>query len=181
MRDFIQILEASQQVEKLEYKKPKYSVDQLSPSLSESNVDVHLNSLTKNYFKKFQETGSMFAYAGGFLHNIWWANLQKTKTNNLPFDASLDFINKHFDNFVAFKEKILEEVLKIQGSGWVYLAKDGSIKTIKNHQVKKDIILLIDVWEHAMTDYDFDRKKYIANIWKIINWTEINKRLEKNV
>ena len=60
--------------------------------------------------------------------------------------------------------------MKIQGSGWVYLATDGSIKTIKNHQVRDDILLLIDWWEHAwILDYGTDKKKYLNEQWKIIN------------
>ena len=66
----------------------------------------------------------------------------------------------------------------IQGSGWVYLAKNGEIKTIKNHQIKNDIILLIDWWEHAWAlDYQSDKKKYLENQWKIINWNVISARV----
>jgi superoxide dismutase len=65
--------------------------------------------------------------------------------------------------------------MAIQGSGWVYLAKDGKIKTIKNHEIKKDIVLLIDWWEHSWAlDYQSDKKKYLENQWKIINWDHIN-------
>ena len=65
----------------------------------------------------------------------------------------------------------------IQGSGWVYLSKSGKIKTIVNHEVKKDIVLLIDWWEHAWAlDYQSDKKKYLENQWKIINWNHINEQ-----
>ena len=66
----------------------------------------------------------------------------------------------------------------IQGSGWVYLAKNGEIKTIVNHEIKQDIVLLIDWWEHAWAlDYQVDKKKYLENQWKIIDWTKINTKL----
>ena len=67
--------------------------------------------------------------------------------------------------------------MKIQGSGWIYLAYDGKLKTIPNHQVRDDILLLIDWWEHAfLLDYGTDKKKYLENTWKIINWNVINTR-----
>jgi Fe-Mn family superoxide dismutase len=66
----------------------------------------------------------------------------------------------------------------IQGSGWVYLSKNGQIKTITNHAIKHDIILLIDWWEHSWAlDYQADKQKYLNNIWRIINWSVINDRL----
>ena len=39
-------------------------------------------------------------------------------------------------------------------------------------------LLGIDVWEHAYyLKYDADRTKYIKNIFKIINWDEVNRRI----
>ncbi len=50
--------------------------------------------------------------------------------------------------------------MKLEGSGWVYLAYDGKIKTIKNHEVRNDILLLVDRWEHAwILDYGSDKKR----------------------
>jgi Fe-Mn family superoxide dismutase len=66
----------------------------------------------------------------------------------------------------------------IQGSGWVYLAQDGKIKTITNHAIKNDIVLLIDWWEHSFQfDYGSDKAKYLNNQWKIIDWDYVNTRL----
>jgi Fe-Mn family superoxide dismutase len=90
----------------------------------------------------------------------------------------LNFINKHFKTFDNFKDKVQKSAMGIQGSGWVYLARDGSIKTIQNHQIKMDIILLIDWWEHAWAlDYQADKKAYLRNIYKIINWNLISSRI----
>ena len=70
--------------------------------------------------------------------------------------------------------------MKVQGSGWVYLSTDGNIKTIKNHEVKSDILFLVDWWEHSFVlDYGSDKKAYLRNIWKIINWNVISTRLGK--
>ena len=84
----------------------------------------------------------------------------------------------HYASYDDFKEKFEKVAMGIQGSGWVYLARNGDIKTIKNHQIKSDIVLLIDWWEHAWAlDYQHDKKRYLTNQWKIINWDIINARL----
>ena len=68
--------------------------------------------------------------------------------------------------------------MSIQGSGWVYMDLNGGIKTIENHEIRKDIAMLIDWWEHAWAlDYQSDKKKYLENTWKIINWEVVNERL----
>jgi Fe-Mn family superoxide dismutase len=68
--------------------------------------------------------------------------------------------------------------MKLQGSNWIYLSRSGQIKTIKNHAKRTDIALLIDWWEHAwVTDYGSDKKRYLKNIWRIINWEYVNRRI----
>ena len=68
--------------------------------------------------------------------------------------------------------------MKIQGSGWLYLAKNGQLKSIKNHQKRTDIVLIIDMWEHSyQQDYGSDKSRYLDNIWRIIDWDAVNRRL----
>ena len=58
------------------------------------------------------------------------------------------------------------------------MARNGDLKTIKNHQIKNDIALLIDWWEHSFVlDYGADKKRYLDKIWKIINWDRVNVRI----
>ena len=90
------------------------------------------------------------------------------------------FINKQFGDYDNMKTEFETEFMKLEGSGWIYLATDGSIKTIKNHQVRNDILLLVDRWEHAwILDYGADKKTYLKEQWKIINWNVINTRWAK--
>jgi superoxide dismutase, Fe-Mn family len=68
--------------------------------------------------------------------------------------------------------------MAIQGSGWSYLSTSGTIKTIPNHQVRTDIALLLDMWEHAWSlQYKWDKEAYIDSFWKIVNWDVVNERL----
>ena len=87
------------------------------------------------------------------------------------------FIAKHFGTYEVFQKEVEFKAMAIEGSGWVYLATDGKIKTIEEHEVRDDILLLIDWWEHAfILDYGSDKKKYLRETWKIINWNVISTR-----
>ena len=154
-----------------------YGMDELSPAISKDTLEYHFNNLAKTYAKRYNagEGDATFNEAGVFLHNILFKQYQEPSGSNKPTGKVLELIDKHYGTFDKFKEAFAKVAMSIQGSGWVYLAKDGSIKTIKNHEIKKDIVLLIDWWEHAWAlDYQHDKKKYLVNQWKIINWEKIN-------
>jgi len=162
---------------KLEIEDLPYSKTSLDPAISEATINYHYGKLAKTYAERYNnnEGDAAFNEAGVFLHNILFQQYQAPKNTNKPIGQSLELIESHYKTFEAFKENFAKEAMSIQGSGWVYLAKDGKIKTIKNHEIKKDIVLLIDWWEHAWAlDYQHDKKKYLENQWKIINWEHIN-------
>ena len=157
-----------------------YARDDLEPSISEDTINYHYGKLYKAYVTRFNngEGDADFNEAGAFLHDILFTQYQKPVSSNIPDGSAGEFITKHFKTCDHFKEKFFKEAMGIQGSGWVYLARDGSIKTIKNHEIKMDIILLIDWWEHAWAlDYQADKKGYLNNQWKIINWNLIGSRV----
>lgn len=158
-----------------------YDKKDLAPVMSEETIDYHRNNLAAGYVKRFNKNkgDSNFNEAGAFLHNIFFPQLQPPSDNNKPHGKCLDLINSNFKSFKLFKEEFLRKAMSVQGSGWVYLSKSGDIKLIKNHEVRKDIVLLIDWWEHAWAlDYQHDKKSYLKNIWKIINWNYVNGRIE---
>lgn len=161
----------------LEQIKLPYAKGDLDPVMSEDTINYHYGKLYKTYVERFNsgEGAPDFNEAGAFLHSIYFAQFQPPKSTNKPTGAIEQFINDHFTDFDSFKAEVEKEAMGIQGSGWVYLAKNGSVKTIKNHSTKSDILLLIDWWEHAWAlDYQADKKQYLENTWKIINWETIN-------
>ncbi len=164
---------------KLEIYPLPYETNELAPAVSEDTINYHYGKLAKTYAERYNnnEGDAGFNEAGVFLHNILFQQYQAPKSSNRPTGGIEDFIIDHFTTFDLFKEEFAKVAMSVQGSGWVYLAKDGTIKTIKNHEVKKDIVLLIDWWEHAWAlDYQHDKKKYLENQWKIINWNHVNVR-----
>ena len=103
--------------------------------------------------------------------------MQPPKGANRPKGAVLELIESNFKTYEDFKIAFKEAAMKIQGSGWVYLSTSGTIKTIRNHAVRTDICVLVDWWEHAFSDYQWDKEKYLDNIWKIINWKVCSERI----
>lgn len=171
--------------EKLSRVKLNYSMYDLEPVISQDTMNYHYGKLYKTYVDRFnnKEGDVDFNEAGAFLHQLYFEQFSEPKAGNKPFDESAEFLDKHFPGtgFDELKEVFEQEAMKIQGSGWVYWAKNGQIKTIKNHAKRSDIILLIDWWEHAWAlDYQADKSKYLENIWKIIDWSVINRRLSNN-
>lgn len=161
----------------LELKPLPYKKDELDPAISEDTINYHFGKLAKAYVTRFNdgEGDADFNEAGAFLHNILFAQYQAPTNSNDPDGSIGEFITKHFKTFDKFKEEFAKTAMAIQGSGWVYLARDGKIKTIVNHEIKQDIVLLVDWWEHAWAlDYQSDKKKYLENQWKIINWNAIS-------
>jgi len=180
IRQHIQILEATTRPAKLETTPLPYGEDDLAPVLSKESIEYHYGHLAKGYARRYNagEGNADFNRAGSFLHNKFFPQLRPPRGANLPRGAVLALIEEKFKDFDTFKEEFKTAAMKIQGSGWVYLSTTGEIKTIPNHQVRTDICVLVDWWEHVWcTDYKWDKEKYLNNIWKIIDWDVCNERL----
>ncbi len=168
----------------IELEQLNYSYTDLNPSLSKDAMELHHGTLAKGYVDRYNkgEGDKDFNFAGAFLHNIYFTQFKEPQDNNTPNGPVLNLIKRKYGWWKDFKEQFKEEALKIQGSGWIYLSFSGEIKTIVNHEVRDDILILIDWWEHAWTlDYKTNKKEYLENQWKIMNWSHINTRWGKNL
>jgi Fe-Mn family superoxide dismutase len=183
MYDIIERLEESKK-SKLELLKLPYSVTDLSPVLSKKTVEFHYDTLANGYVKRYNsnEGDPAFNKAGAFLHNIYFAQFKKPQDDNIPNGPVLNLIKRKYGYWRDFKEEFKTQAMKIQGSGWIYLTYGGDIKTIVNHEIRDDILMIVDWWEHAFQfDYGSDKKSYLENTWKIMNWVKINTRWGKNL
>lgn len=179
LRASINLVEAASKP-KLEQSPLPYSRDSLVPVLSLATVNYHYGKLYKGYVERYNkgEGDSDFNEAGAFLHKIYFNQLQKPSRDNKPHGTSLALINRRYGAFDVFKEEFEKKAMSVQGSGWVYMSRGGEIKTIRNHAKRSDIALLIDWWEHAFAlDYTSNKKKYLEQMWRIINWEYVNRRI----
>jgi Fe-Mn family superoxide dismutase len=178
LKRFIDLTESTRK--KLVLEPLPYSRTELEPVMSKETIDYHYGKLAKGYVDRYNrnEGDDHFNQAGAFLHNIFFSQLKAPVGGNRPTGASLEFVNKKFGGFDDMKTEFETSAMAVQGSGWVYLSRNGKIKTIVNHEIRSDIILLIDWWEHSYNlQYREDKKSYLKNIWRAIDWSVINDRI----
>lgn len=177
MRELITLLEDTK---KLELAPLPYARDALSPVMSKATLDYHYGELTRGYVDRFNsgEGDADFNEAGAYLHTIYWGQFKPPASGaNRPIGPAAELIDRHFGDYQKFREEFKTTAMAIQGSGWAYLSKSGQIKTIKNHAIRQDALLVVDMWEHSWAlDYQADKGKYIDNIWRCMDWDRVNHR-----
>ena len=165
----------------LELNKLPYKRTALEPVMSKATIDYHYGELAGGYVKRFNKNQGdpEFNKHGAYLNNIFFPQLKPPKPNNKPFGPSEKLINDKWGSFKEFQSNFEKQAMKIQGSGWIYMSVKGTVIDFPNHSLMPDdIALLVDWWEHAWAlDYQANKKKYLENIWQIINWDVVNQKL----
>jgi len=127
---------------------------------------------------------------GYYNHSLFWSMLRPPTTlKNEPNGLIKKVIDSNFNGYENFQKLILETAKKRFGSGWVWLViskRTGKIMITETPYQDNpkmyydvDIILGIDVWEHAYyLKYNAERENYVKNIFKVINWDYCNKVLQ---
>jgi Fe-Mn family superoxide dismutase len=109
------------------------------------------------------------------------------KAGGEPSGALGSAIASAFGDFAKFKEQFAAAGVGRFGSGWAWLIRDGgklSITSTPNQDNplmdgKKagDVLLGVDVWEHAYyLKYQNRRPDYLNAWWNVVNWREVEKR-----
>jgi len=130
-----------------------------------------------------------FNIGGHLLHSLFWANLAPAgKGGGTPSGVLGDAIDREFGSFERLKKEFTLAATSVEGSGWAALTfckqtNRPIIMQIEKHNVNiyptYAILLDLDVWEHAYyLDYKNLRPKFVEAFWNIVNWDEVNKRLE---
>ena len=132
--------------------------------------------------------GGIFNNAGQILnHNLYFLQFRAPKADNKPVGRIAELIDAQFGSFEAFQKEFAAKGAGLFGSGWVWLSADAEGKLVITQEgnagnpVTKGLkpLLTFDVWEHAYyIDYRNARPVYIAGLWQIINWDEVNARLK---
>ena len=126
---------------------------------------------------------------GGYLnHSLYFYNLTNKK-KNIPIEL-LNLINKYFGSFSLFKEEFIDMAMEVKGSGYTFLVMDKNNKLRIINTSNQDTpyyygfipIITIDVWEHAYyLKYTYLRKKYLENIFDIIDFDKVYKLYLDNI
>jgi Fe-Mn family superoxide dismutase len=130
-----------------------------------------------------------FQAGGHILHTLFWKNLAPPgKAGGKPGGILEDTLEKEFGSFERFRKEFTAAAVSTEGSGWAALARCGMTGRLLIMQIEKHnvnvfphirIIMVLDVWEHAYyLDYKNERPKFVDAFWNIVNWDEVNQRLE---
>lgn len=132
--------------------------------------------------------------AGGYYNHGFFFEGIKAKSEGQPKDTLASVITKDFGSFENFKSQFTDVAEKQFGSGWAWLILDrtGKLQVVgtpnqdnplmPRQPVPGKPLLNLDVWEHAYyLDYQYKRKRYIENFFKIINWKKVSERYEEAI
>ena len=124
---------------------------------------------------------------GHWNHALFWT-LMGPGAGGEPTGALADAINASFGDFATFKTQFQAAGVGRFGSGWAWLLKEGDKLVISSSPNQDnpimdgkrpgDILLGLDVWEHAYyLKYQNRRPDYIGAWWNVVNWSAVAARL----
>ena len=189
----------------LELKKLEYNYDALEPIINKETVSFHhdkhhqaycdnTNNLIKNTSLEDKSLEYILTHldevdesirtklknnaGGSYNHDLYWNIMNPVNKKEIHGELS-EAINNNFGSFEEFKERFVEEGLKVFGSGWVWLVKENdNLKIITTSNQDSPITLGFkiifgnDVWEHAYyLNYQNKRKEYLEKWFDLVNWT----------
>lgn len=154
------------------------------PNLRNLSIEAmlrNLNAVPENIRQKVRNN------AGGHLnHTIFW-QIMSPKGGGQPTGAIAQAINQTFGSFENFRKQFNQAGSDRFGSGWVWLVRNpqGQLQIVSTPNQDNPIsegsypIMGNDVWEHAYyLRYQNRRADYLNNWWNVVNWSEINRRLQ---
>jgi Fe-Mn family superoxide dismutase len=154
------------------------------PALHDRPLDdllADLNTVPENIRTAVRNNGG-----GHWNHSLFWT-LMAPAAGGEPSGALAKAIGDAFGDFTKFKEQFSAAGMGRFGSGWAWLVKKGSgvsITSTPNQDnpvmdgiAPGDILLGIDVWEHAYyLRYQNRRADYIGAWWNVVDWKAVAKR-----
>lgn len=185
-----------------------YGYKDLEPYMSEEQLKLHhdkhhqayvdgANALLKKFDSRDSEEFDVKAvskeltfHVGGYvLHKYFWENMGPAdKCGGEPTGTLAKYIEKDFGTFERFKKEFTQAAAGVEGSGWAVLTLCKMTDRIFIMQIEKHnvnivpgfrIMMVLDMWEHAYyLDYKNKRPDFIEAFWNIVNWDEVNKKMD---
>jgi len=126
---------------------------------------------------------------GHWNHSLFW-EIMSPNGGGEPTGALGDAIASSFGDFAKMREQFAAAAGSRFGSGWAWLVRDGDglriVSTpnqdnpIMDGTAAGDILLGIDVWEHAYyLNYQNRRPDYVAAWWNVVNWGKVGERFQR--
>jgi superoxide dismutase, Fe-Mn family len=121
---------------------------------------------------------------GHYNHTLFWQMM--IPGGNQPEGKLLEAINSTFTSLETFKTQFKENALGRFGSGWTWLiVENDRLKLFGTPNQdspimdgKKQILLGLDVWEHAYyLKYQNRRADYVDAWWNVVNWKFAEEKL----
>lgn len=132
------------------------------------------------YYDKDKKSSIYKNCAQIFNHELYWNSLIDT---NESINLLRKYKNKLFisiDHLKNFYTNFIDRGISQFGSGWlwIYRNNDNILDVMTTHDadvpININFYLVIDLWEHAYyIDYEYQRRKYLENIFRYINWNYI--------
>src|SRR5262245_47206126 len=154
------------------------------PELGSKSVEALLKDL--NAVPEKARTAVRNQAGGDYNHTLFWQMMKKGGGGE-PRGELGQALEKSFGSIDGFKGKFTETATKVFGSGWAWLVLDGKDLKIEPGANQdspisqgKQVLLGIDVWEHAYyLKYQNRRPDYIAAWFNVINWDFVADRYAK--
>lgn len=180
-----------------------YTLDALAPHISAETMDFHYNKHLQAYADNLNKLIENTEFANKALIDIVreaprgpiYNNAAQLWNHTFFFDhlaaAGTTKISKNFEKILAekwgslekFQEEFTAKALANFGSGWTWLAKNHNGELVIINTDDADTVAIeplftpilgVDIWEHAYyIDYRNNRKSYLENFWKVVNWEKV--------
>lgn len=159
------------------------------PAFQEWSLDELIRSLDK--LPNDIQTAVRNNGGGHYNHSLFWTVLAPPNTVNMTTTLREKII-RDFGSVEDFKVEFEKAALGRFGSGWAWLVVDnmGTLRitstanqdnpTMPLGEKKGVPVLGLDVWEHAYyLKYQSKRADYIKAFWEVVNWIEVERRINK--
>jgi len=171
-------------------KKWKASGDKTAPLTNTSLIDIwrNVSGLPPAIRRDFSH------YAGGYInHLLYFSTMTPNPKGDerSPSKKIMTLIERSFYNVTDMKDEFNKLSQELFSSGWLYLVRatgyaggdylmvtSNLVEMVPLYRKRFSPVLALDVWEHAyLQKYKNNRKEYISNWWKTVDWTKVERLL----
>ena len=162
-----------------------YAYDALEPAISGETMRYHHDKLEDIVLSS---DGAIFNNAAQAWNHEFFFGQLSPHPQKVPSNELSEAIDRDFGSFDGLKTRMAQAAAGLFGSGWVWLAENGSgeLVVVGEQNAGNPMcrgmkpLLAIDVWEHAYyIDYRNRRADAVGALWNVIDWRVVEDRYAK--